>query len=153
MKSLLLSFTLLFISSIQVSHARLTSLSAVTTVNVDGQSLQQVVVSCGTKNQRPILLRKKGGRQWCDSQITNICHQNKVEVGERVCSLSYSHRLKSLVGTESKRKKSGEVAELLKEARDIEDALLEIQASRIALRKRKLELIKQRDREILQASR
>jgi len=155
MKQLLLSFIVVVIFNSPASHARLTALSAQNTIQIDGQSYDQVFASCGTKDNKPMLVRKKGDRQWCDSATEDVCHTNKLEVGQEVCSLSYSNRLKALnkKGNKKKHQQSNQVADLRKEAMDIEAALIEIQAKRIALLQRELGLIKQRDSEVLQASR
>ncbi len=139
----------------QSSYARLTSLSSSETVNVQGQNQQHVLANCGTKKHKPLLIKKANREQWCDSVLVDICHKDKFEVGQRVCSLSYSNRLKSEKRTPSSTAKAepSHRNELIREAMNIEAALIEIQAARIKLRKRELALIKQRDRDILQASR
>ncbi len=155
MKQLLLSIIVAVILNSQTGHARLTALSAQNTIEISGQRYDQVFASCSTKDDKPMLVRKKGDHQWCDSATEEVCHKNKLEVGQTVCSLSYSNRLKALnkKGNEKKHQQSNSVADLRKEAMDIEAALIEIQAKRIALLQRELELIKQRDTDVLQASR
>jgi len=155
MKELLFTILSIVVFNTQASHARLSALSVENTIKIDGQSYDQVFASCGTKDQKPMLIRKQGERQWCDSTIENLCHTNKLEVGQRVCSLSYSKRLKALNSDDNKAavNQSGGVVDLRKEAMEIKAALIDIQATRVALLQRELELRKQRDSRLLQANR
>jgi len=146
MKQLLFTILSMVVFNTQASHARLSALSVENTIKIDGQSYDQVFASCGTKDQKPMLIRKQG---------ENLCHTNKLEVGQRVCSLSYSKRLKALNSDDNKAavNQSGGVVDLRKEAMEIKAALIDIQATRVALLQRELELRKQRDSRLLQASR
>lgn len=136
-------------------QARLSSLSPVETITINGQSQQQVFAGCGTRDQRPKLVRKVGERLWCDSVFTDMCHNDKARIADRVCSLSYANKLKALgkttdtIATTTKKRGQINRIELRKEALDIEIALMDIQAARLEIRKRELQLMKDEERKKL----
>ena len=159
MKHYLIAITLISTLVSPAASARLTSISAVEKVNVNGQEQKQFYAICGTNSLKPKLIYKADQNQWCDSVVLSMCSKDKLEAAQSVCSRSYAKALKTadkldsnqtLVTAGSDASKpntqaleADNIARLKKEALDIEDKMIEIKAARIELRKRELELLKQ----------
>ena len=138
-----------------VSAAKVASVSGGSSVNIDGQEYQSVSVKCRNASARPILLKRKGERQWCDSVFTSECSSEKVRAAQFVCSSGYSRKLKQLaVGSpsepvvlveEKKLAVSVNNDVLNAEKLKIENAILAIKARRLVLSHREADLLKKLD--------
>lgn len=145
-----LYLSVLFMLLIENSaSARVSSISGNKTIVINDQQYDSVSIDCRTKRDRPMLLKQKGTKQWCDSSVEDVCYTEKIKAAKFVCSQVYSRLLKDNINTatasqeensQTDKKPIANVEDLRIGLREIEDALLDIQQKRLMLRRKELAL-------------
>jgi hypothetical protein len=146
-----LSLFLIVLLLCRTADARVSSMTFEKQIDINGKSYSSITVKCSGRQGRPNLLKQAGKSNWCDSQLIDTCHRNKLKAAEYACSSnrigtirSIANGQENLAAQQASEVKKNSINKLLLEQAQIEEKLIAIKQARQMLNRKEMNVIQQR---------